>query len=219
MKSIKYKVFSGLFLMLVTLNSCDLALQTNAEYTGEALDPHVNITAWEYIQNNPDLSDMMDAIEYSGLDSIYSQTKKKYTFMVIKNPALTTWANRLGYLTVKEVPKSDVMNLLKYHIIEGEYSGYHKPTPVVPIFVRNLLKGEDALITFKMAKSAWPTYDLSITTGNAVVNTQGSNGISPSTGSVTCNILTTNGVVHLFQKIAYYQRDKNYTPLFVPKNY
>jgi hypothetical protein len=219
MKSIKFKIFISICLVLLTLSSCELELQTDAEYTGEALDPHINMTAWDYIQSNPDLSDMMDAIEYVGIDSVYSQTTKKYTFLVIKNPALTSWANRLGYLTVKEMPKDTVANLLKYHIIEGEYSGYHKPTPVVPIFVRNLLKGEDALVTFKVSKSAWSTYDLSVTTGNVNINTQGSNGSSPSIGSTTCNILTTNGVVHLFLKFTYYQRDKNYTPLFAPKNY
>lgn len=219
MNRLKYKLFGIIYAVIFTFSSCNLALQTDAEYTGESLDPHVYVNAWDYIKDKSEFSDMVDAIEYSGLDSIYSQTDKKYTFLIIKNPALTDWANRLGYLSVKDVPKETVTNLLKYHIIEGEYSGYHKPTPVVPLYVRNLLKGEDALITFKISKSAWPTYDLSITTGNAVINTDGSNGLSRSMGSSTTNILTTNGVIHIFLKFSYYQRDKNYIPLFVPKNY
>ena len=80
MKSIKFKIFISICLVLLTLSSCELELQTDAEYTGEALDPHINMTAWDYIQSNPDLSDMMDAIEYVGIDSVYSQTTKNIPF-------------------------------------------------------------------------------------------------------------------------------------------
>ena len=219
MKQLKFNIITIICLSIITLSSCNLALQTDAVYEGVALDPHVNMTALAYLNSKPELSDMVDAIERAGLDTIYSQTKIKYTFLIIKNPALTDWANRLGYLSVKSVPKETVQNLLKYHVIVGEYSGYHKPTPVVPIYVRNLLKGEDALITFKISKSAWPTYDLAVTTGNVSINTLGSNGSSLSISSTTTNLLTTNGVVHIFPKLSYYQRDINYTPLFVPKNY
>lgn len=202
-------------IILLFMGCDDLPLQKNFDYDGEAIDLYVYMTAMEWLESKGEqFSEMIEAIEYAEMTSYYTQTDVKYTFLVIQNTALKAWANNNGGLTISDVDKIKVQNLLKYHIIKGQYSAYNKETPIEPVFVKNLLSGEDGLMTIRCVKSSYPIYGETVTSGNIMINTTRSNGVSPQRGSVTSNIFPTNGVIHVFSDYAYYKRDNNYKVLF-----
>ena len=212
------KILTKLWLIITIylLTGCDgLPLQKSFDYDGEAIDPYVYMTAMDWLESKGEqFSVMVEAIKYAEMTSYYTQTDTKYTFLVIQNTALKAWANTNGGLTISNVEKTKVQNLLKYHIIKGQYSSYNKETPVEPVFVKNLISGENGLITIRCVKSSYPIYGEVITTGNIMINTTRSNGVSPQRGSVTSNIFPTNGVIHVFSDYAYYKRDNYYSVLF-----
>lgn len=212
------KILTKLWLVitLFLLVGCDdLPLQKSFDYDGEAIDPYVNMTAMEWLESKGDqFSEMIEAIRYAEMTSYYTQTDTKYTFLVIQNTALKAWANNNGGLVISDLDKTKVQNLLKYHIIKGQYSAYHKETPIEPVFVKNLISGEDGLMTIRCVKSSFPIYGEVVTSGNIMINATRSNAVSPQRGSVTSNIFPTNGVIHVFSDYAYYKRDNYYIVLF-----
>lgn len=201
---------------LFVFSGCDdLPLQKSYDYDGEAIDPYVYMTAMEWLKSKGDqFSVMVEAIEHAEMTSYYTQTNIKYTFLIIQNTALNAWANNNGGLTISDIDKTKVQNMLKYHIIKGQYSSYNKETPVEPVFVKNMIDGEDGLMTIRCVKSSFPIYGEVVTSGNIMINTTRSNGVSPQRGSVSSNIFPTNGVIHVFSDYAYYKRDNYYTVLF-----
>ena len=70
---------------IITFASCEkLALQKSYDYEGQAIDPHVNMTTWQFMQSRPDVFSLMsEAIEYAGMKSVYEQTDTKYTYLLI----------------------------------------------------------------------------------------------------------------------------------------
>ena len=77
MKKILYNIsLVGIFMML--LSSCDLDLQTDYDYSQKVDDPHINMTAWEYVASNEDnFSLLKEALEYTGVDEYYKQTEDR----------------------------------------------------------------------------------------------------------------------------------------------
>lgn len=218
MKTFK-KTLTILFSLSLIFSCEDLPLQKSYKYDGKALDINTKISAYEWLKSRgSQYSVMIEAIEYSDMKSFYSQDSIKYTFLVIENKALETWANNNGALTISEIDKEKVRNLLKYHIIKGQYSVYDKKCPIEPSFVKTLLDGEDGLLTINCSKSSYPIYNAQdgpvVTSGNIIVNALYANGASPQRTSITTNIITTNGVIHTLSDYCYYKRDINYVPLF-----
>lgn len=195
-------LFGFLFLIL-TFSSCDLALQKDYDYEPQTLDPHVNMTAWDYMQTRPDVfSSLIIALNYTGLDTYYKQTDKKYTFLTLNNVAMDTYrqATEGAEMDITKWDKDKLTKMLKYHIIDGEYSSYGQ-LPVEPIFVLNLLRGEeDGLMTILVRKNPWQA-----DAGKIIINNTGSNGNSPMRSAKTSNIIPTNGVIHVFENYSYYK--------------
>jgi len=218
MKNMKINLYSLIVLLTIGFFSvsCDkLDLQKDYDYNGEPLDPHVNMTAWEFMNSRPDVFSMMkQAVEYTGMEEYYTQTDSKLTYLFINNDGMKAFAIRHGGLEVTHVPVEKVKKLLQYHIIEGEYHAYNKKLPVEPIYVKNMLEGEDGLMTIKVNKSSASSVGSPIANGNIVINTSTSNFLSASISSVTSNILPTNGVIHVFAGFAYYRKDANYAPAY-----
>ena len=201
---------------LLTLTGCKkLALQKSYAYEGEAIDTHVNMTTWQFMQSRPDVFSLMtEAAEYAGMKSVYEQTDAKYTYLLINNTGMTSFITKYGFSSIKNIDAEKVRKLLQYHIIEGEYHAYDKKLPTEPIYVKTLLAGEDGLLTIKVNKSSANSVGSPITNGNIIVNLRPSNFVSASISSVTTNILTTNGAIHVFPAFAYYKRDANYVQAF-----
>ena len=191
------------FAVLLLAAGCDdMKLQTDAEYNGSVLDPHINMTAWEYFESRSDISsDFMPAIAHAGMRDSYTQTGHEYTFLALTNTAISTFVNSYGtYTSITEVPVEDVKNLLLYHIVDGRYSGYGE-LQVEAMFVLTLRRGEQGLMTMLTRKNPWMAHAGAIT-----VNDTGTNGNSPLRHAVSSNIMPTNGVIHVFDDYCYYKK-------------
>jgi hypothetical protein len=217
MNLIIYKrvLFIAMALLTVFGGCKKLPLQKNYEFSGEAVDPHVNMTAWAFMQSRPDVFSLMtDAVKYADMVSFYEQMDVKYTYLFINNTGMAAFIAKYGVLTVQNIDVEKVKKMLRYHIIEGEYHAYDKKLPVEPIYVKTLLTGEDGLLTIKVNKSAAGSIGSPIANGNIVLNLLNSNFLSVSSSSVTSNLMPLNGVIHVFPSVAYYRRDANYASAF-----
>jgi len=196
----------GILLVVFAFASCDLSLQKDHDYKPETLDPNVYMTAWEYLNTRTDIfSSLIGALELTGLDGYYKQKDNLYTFLTLTNTAMKTYMqNAAPGVTeledLNEAQLADLVNTLKYHIVDGEYSSYGQ-LPVEPIFVITLLTGEEGgLMTLLVRKNPWQA-----DAGKIIVNDTGSNGNSPMRSAVSSNILPTNGVIHVFDNYCYYR--------------
>lgn len=197
-----FKKMALLFAVVLTAACGDMSLQTDADYNGSVLDPHIPMTAWEYFESRQDIfSDFTAAIEHAGMKEYYTQTDRQYTFLALTNTAIKTFVSTYpDKATITDCPVEDVQNLLRYHIVDGFYSGYGE-LPVEAIFVLTLRRGEQGLMTMLTRKNPWMA-----DAGAIIVNDTGSNGSSPQRQAVSSNIMPTNGVIHVFNAYCYYSK-------------
>lgn len=200
MKKILYNIsLVGIFMML--LSSCDLDLQTDYDYSQKVDDPHINMTAWEYVASNEDnFSLLKEALEYTGVDEYYKQTEHQYTFLLLNNTAMKAFMESKGVTEISSCDMQELKNLLLYHIVSGHYSSYGE-LDVEPRFVITMLSGEEGLMTMNVWKNPWQA-----AVGKIVINQTGSNSKAHQCKSVTTNIMPTNGVMHIFEDYSYYKK-------------
>ena len=64
----------SLFAVLVAVGCGDMKLQTDADFDASVLDPHIDMTAWEYLETRSDIfSKFMTAIELADMKEYYTQ--------------------------------------------------------------------------------------------------------------------------------------------------
>ena len=196
-----FKKLALLLAVALTAACGDMKLQTDADYDGSVLDPHIPMTAWEYFETRSDIfSEFMAAIEYAGMKEYYTQTGHEYTFLALTNTAVKNFISDQNHSSLTECPVEAVRNLLRYHIVDGFYSGYGE-LPVEAIFVLTLRRGEEGLMTMLTRKNPWMA-----DAGAIIVNDTGTNGSSPMRTAISSNIMPTNGVVHVFDSYCYYKK-------------
>lgn len=135
------KIILGVFL-IIGMTSCELFgldFSENADFVPKESDNRVNMNALEFIKSRPDIfSSMLDAIEYAGIENLYLESGN--TYILLTNNALSNWeSNSNCYWSREKVEvngklvragsweqydKNKVAEMLKYHILKGEYS-YH----------------------------------------------------------------------------------------------
>jgi hypothetical protein len=215
MKKNGYKYFI-LWSLIIGFMACDnMELQTNYNYKSETLNPHIDLTAWEYMNSRPDIfSLLINAVEYAGMQDIYAQTDSTLTYLFINNTGMESYLSSRGLSTIAMADVNKIRKLLQYHIINGEYHAYNKKLPVEPIYVKTLLEGEAGLMSLKVNKSSQPSVGSPIANGNIVVNETGSNFAGKRISSVTSNLMPVNGVIHVFSDFAYYRTNINDTPTY-----
>ena len=199
----------------VLLQACSgFGLQKDYKYESMPLDPHVNMTAWEYMHTREDLSEMIEAVEYTGMEDYYSQTDSCLTYLFLNNEAIANFRN--AHAQVDKISYCDidqVRRLLLYHIVVGEYHSLNMKLPVQPIYVKTLLEGEWGLMTLKVNKSSSNSIGSPIANGNIVANETSSNFRSKRISSVTSNIMPVNGVIHIFNDYSMFRKtDTDVTP-------
>lgn len=202
-------------LAAILLQACDgFGLQTDYKYESSPLDPHVDMTAWEYMQSREDLSEMVEAVEYTGMQDYYSQTESCLTYLFLNNDAIANFRNAHAQVDkIYYCDQEQVKRLLLYHIVVGEYYSLDKKLPVEPIYVKTLLEGEWGLMTLKVNKSSSNSIGSPIANGNIVANETSSNFRSKRISSVTSNILPVNGVIHIFNDYSMFRKtDTDVTP-------
>ncbi len=207
----------GVLTLLATALLCwsceDMNLQKDYDYERTPLDPHIDMTAWEFMNSRTDLfSLMIEAAEYGGMEGSYKQTEQKLTYLLIDDAGMRLFLNRQGALLMTQVDVEKVRKLLQYHTIVGEYHAYDKKLPVEPIYVKTMLDGEDGLMTIKVNKTAASSVGSPIANGNILVNSN--NFASASISSISSNIMPVNGVIHVFSGFAYYRKTTSYTPAY-----
>lgn len=191
----------SLALVFAAIGCSDMKLQTDADYDASVLDPHIDMTAWEYLESRPDIfSKFMELVEFADMKEYYTQTEHPYTFLVLTDTAVNSFVSGSGCSSIEECSLESVQNLILYHIVDGVYSSYGD-LPVEPIFVLTLRRGEEGLMTMLTRKNPWMA-----DAGKIVVNNTGSNGSSPMRLAVSSNIMPTNGVVHVFESHCYYKK-------------
>ena len=196
-----FKKLALLLAVALTAACGDMKLQTDADYDGSVLDPHIPMTAWEYFEARSDIfSEFMAAIEYAGMKEYYTQTGHENTFLALTNTAVKNLISDQNHSSLTECPVESVRNLLRYHIVDGFYSGYGE-LPVEAIFVLTLRRGEEGLMTMLTRKNPWMA-----DAGAIIVNATGTNGNSPMRKAISSNIMPTNGVVHVFDSYCYYKK-------------
>lgn len=198
----KHIIKLSLLLALAVPAGCgDMKLQTDADYDASVLDPHIDMTAWEYLESRSDLfSQFVAAVELAGMKDYFTQTEHPYTFLVLTDTAMNAFVGSTGNSKLEECSPEAIEDLIRYHIVDGEYSTYGF-LPVEPIFVLTLRRGEEGLMTMLARKNPWMA-----DAGKVVVNDTGSNGNSPMRLAVSSNILSTNGPVHVFDNYCYYKK-------------
>lgn len=218
MKNNKIKLRNILIAVMASVlcMSCDkMSLQKNYDYDGTALSPHVNMTAWEFMNSRTDIfSVMIEAVERAAMEDMYQQRDRTLTYLFIDNTGMNLFLNKHSATMVSQVSPDIIRKLLLYHIIDGEYHAYKKKLPVEPIYVKTMLEGEDGLMTIKVNKSSANSVGAPIANGNILINSTASNFASKSISSISSNIMPLNGIIHVFDNFAYYRKDLNYTPAF-----
>lgn len=188
----------------------DFQLQTDYKYVSSPLDPHIGMNAWEFMQTREDLSEMVEAVEYTGMIDYYTQTDRTITYLFLNNTAILAFRNNHAQVDkISYCEKEEVERLLLYHMILGEYHSLKQKLPVEPIYVKTLLEGEWGLMTLKVNKSSTNSIGYPIANGNIVANEKGSNFNSRRSSSIASNIMPTNGVIHIMNDYAMFR--KTYT--------
>jgi hypothetical protein len=185
------------FGFLLLLSSC-LGIPEDYEYVPSNKSNEVNMTAWDFIKSRPDVfSEFRDVVRSSGIDStLYYSDSIKYTYLILDNNAMSSLTALLGVVSPSN--KSNWINLLKYHIIDGYYHGIgvlnFDPTSVITLW-----RSQDAYMTLQLESRNSFNYSRLIV-----------NGLDPAWTAltstykyaVTSNLMCTNAVCHVLNRHA-----------------
>lgn len=194
-----------------------LKKQTDWNFTPVTLDPHINMTAWDYLKQralgtNPNdtiFKRMYQGIIYAGIDT-NEYTKPNRTFVFLHNDAVyrlssnkittdcywgfyKTKAGKTG-LSWSDYPQDSVKNWLLYLIAEGNHT-FETLKPTITEATTLLPKNAnpanpESIITFSINNAA--DYKLLI---NDYV------GSSHPVTVRTAGILATNGPIHVIDRV------------------
>lgn len=184
--------------------SCDkLPLQDSFDYKPAPKNNRVNMTAWEYIQTNPEIFSNFEILVTEVFDpAYYSQRENKYTYLLLNNAGVTELLNKYGVTiaTLNQLTpeqKESLCNRLRYHIVNGYYHGVGTLS-FEPVFVITLWKDPQAFMTMRVQK----TIDYK-THSRVQVNYMA--GSSTARTPVLSNILANNGAIHIFANVLEYR--------------
>lgn len=176
-------------------------MQGSYDYEPQRADNHVYVDTWDYIVQRQDVFSMLkQTIELCGLQELYTQGDKPYTYLLWDNTAFTRsggilakYANGGG---IESLDAEAVTNALLYHIVDGYYHGLgtltFDPTPVITLW-----RSQRAMMTLSIAGST----DVYLYSRLLVNDNLGS---GQRVVAVTSNLITTNGVIHVLDREAVY---------------
>lgn len=199
----------GTLICSLFFSSCELVgldLQKNYDYHASAPDPNVNMTAWEYLnQERPDslFKLMLEGIKYAGLEEEYSKSDR--TFIFLTNSAIyqistsgielsTSYfvRNKVNGESAKSwegYPVEQVRDLFLYHILQGVHT--YPDIKLENTDCKTLL--DDKLVTIKM-----------LTIGDSRLAFNNYTGTIRGVNARTSNLRPTNGVIHVIDQNLYY---------------
>ncbi|SRR5258705_5148905 len=226
----------GLALVGTSFTGCrklfGLENQKNEDHPTTTIDPHIYKSAWQYLRDralgsNPNdtiFKRMYQAIIYSGIDSA-EYTKPNRTFIFYHNDAI----RRLSGTTVtadcyfgrykvgpapgaaatkwEDYPQIQVKNHLLSLIIEGEHT-FENLTPDPDFFKTLMPLGYDplnpeSLIAFRVINDRDSRLRINDFPGSDYPTP---NLASPGLQVRTAGILSTNGPVHVVDRVVFFQK-------------
>ena len=242
MKAIKYRkniIFNIVcicFLVLV-FTGCKkfagLPLQQNEDHIVSTIDPHINMTAWDFLKmralgpstspNDTIFKRMYQAIIYSGIDTNEYTTPGR-TFIFLHNDAIRRVSSNVvqtdsyfGKYKVgtppaaatkwEDYPKEQVKNYLLSLIVPGEYS-FENVRPD-PEFHKTLMPlgydplNPESLIAFRVLNDRDSRFRINDFPGSAFPLP---NLATPGLNARTAGILSTNGPIHVVDRVVFFAR-------------
>jgi hypothetical protein len=209
-----------------------LKLQENQDHVVTTIDPHIYKTAWEYLKqralgtdpNDTIFKRMYQGIIYSGIDT-NEYTKSNRTFIFYHNDAIlrksgttTTTDCYFGKYKVgpapgaaatkwEDYPPLQVKNHLLSLIVEGEHT-FENITPD-PEFDKTLMPlgydplNPESLITFRVINDR----DSRLRINDFPGSDYPTPGLaSPGLQARTAGILSTNGPIHVVDRVVFFQK-------------
>jgi hypothetical protein len=202
-----------------------LPLQENQDHIVTTIDPHLNKTAWQFLKDRGIAGDsifyqMYQAIVYSGIDTA-EYTKTGRTFILLHRDAVLRTVgvvvqpdcyfgkykvNGLPATSWSQYPPLQVKNYLLSLIVQGEHT-FENITPD-PEFDHSLMPpGTDtlnpqSLITFRVINDRDSRLRINDFPGSAFPTP----GLAtPGLQARTAGLLSTNGPVHVIDRVLFYQ--------------
>jgi hypothetical protein len=222
------------FIIVVLLTGCKklvgLPLQENEDHIVSTLDPHINMSALDFLKSRAlgtsSFKDsifyrMYQGIIYSGID-INEYTKPGRTFIFLHNDAIlrksgttTTTDSYFGRYKVnnaaatkwEDYNKDSVKNYLLSLIVEGEHS--FENTAPDPKFEKTLRPpgtdplNPESLIAFRVINDRDSRFRINDFPGSAF---PAPNLATPGLNARTAGILSTNGPVHVIDRVLFWQK-------------
>ena len=220
----------------VMFSSCKkifgLELQKNQDHVVSTIDPHIYKSAWQFLKdrglgstpNDTIFKRMYQGIIYSGIDTA-EYTKPGRTFIFLHNDAVRRLSGTAvttdcyfgkykvgpapGVAATKweDYPKEQVKNYFLYLIVEGEHS-FENVFPD-PKFVKTLLPlntdplNPESEMAFRVINDRDSRFRINDFPGSAVPTP---NLATPGIQARTAGILSTNGPVHVIDRVLFYQK-------------
>ncbi|GET25400.1 DNRLRE domain-containing protein [Prolixibacter sp. NT017] len=172
-------------LLMLVLTRCEI--QPDFEYQHSYTDPNLNMTAWEYIQQQDSLSFLKEAITATGLQDMYSGADKK-TFIAPRNSAFRDYLTTNNYSSISDIPVPILKNILLYHII-----------PQKILFTDSTFYTVNFPVAFE-TENGQQMYLSRNNNYQGVIN----QGTNQSWTIVTSNLEPTNGAIHISPALVYY---------------
>lgn len=209
----KIKILFTVLGVMVMLSGCEffgLELQEDYEFKPRLLDPHIDMTAYEFMVSNPggELTLMNQAVAYAGLQEEYKKPGR--TFFLLHDLAVyrlnsggdVDVNSYFGKNTVdgmpatswEDYPVEQVRDLLLYHIVEDEYS-FHNLTPD-NVTTDTMLPGENGIMLLMVRNDRDSKLRINDFFGSEKV-----------VQARTTNILSTNGPIHILGDYAQYGKN------------
>jgi hypothetical protein len=209
-----------------------LDLQENTEHPTTTIDPHINKTAWQFLRDrglgtapaDTIFRLMYQGIIYSGIDT-NEYTKPGRTFIFLHadailrktgTPAKATTDCYFGKYLVggqpasswDQYPQEQVKNYFLSLIVQGEHT-FENITPD-PEFDKTLMPANydplnpESLITFRVINDRDSRLRINDFPGSAFPTP---NLATPGLQARTAGILSTNGPIHVIDRVLFFQRN------------
>jgi uncharacterized surface protein with fasciclin (FAS1) repeats len=179
----KVLVASSLFTLIFT--QCEI--QPNFEYQYSNSTGQLNMSAWDFIQQEDSLSLLKAAITATGLESYYSGTTE-YTFIAPRNSAFRDYLKSNKYTDVSDIPTPILKNILLYHIVDGKI-----------LFSDPEFYTANSPVSFQ-TENGQPMYLSRSTNYQGQIN----QGTNKSWTIITSNLEPTNGAINISSAIVYF---------------
>ncbi len=161
-----FRGLSALALLLFMVTSCDLPVQPKFEFESELgeLVTFEDQTVLEWMRsdaavsavNNNNFDLFLEAIALTGLESEYSNSGDRRTFLMLQNQAFTAGGEIFALLRVGSLAELDdagidrLRTILRYHIVDDYVDQGAEALPVLltDYLFQTLIPGEEGIISF-----------------------------------------------------------------------